>query len=85
MAMVTQEVRTAQCVGGALVSPATVRVCSRSSRHFDAISGRRMRWLVVVHPDVHVLLPHVASVVTISMLKQHQPVVPQVYHSDVYD
>ena len=43
-----------------------------------------MSWLAVVHPDFHVL-PHVASVVAISVLKQHQPMVPQVYPSDVYD
>ena len=58
---------------------------SRSPDPFDAISGRRMRWLAVVHPDFHVLPPHVASLVAISVLKQHQPMVPQVYPSDVYD
>ena len=57
---------------------------SRSPDPFDAISGR-LSWLVVVRPDFHVLPPHVASVVAICVLKQHQPMVPQVYPSDVYD
>lgn len=76
--MVTQYSLLA-CAEGVLPVP-----LSRSPRHFDAISGR-LSWLVVVRPDFHVLPPHVASVVAICVLKQHQPMVPQVYPSDVYD